>query len=114
MSILNPVERKNGIDYWFDSSLAQQRHNLVRKCRSDRDLLFQRSRAEHCTDDVKTFAQDVVEIDFGLTSGDSTDENDPASQSHRFKTRGEIWTSVQIENNVKSAIGRLLRKSSKP
>ena len=45
MSSLDLFEREDGIDYWLDSSLGQQRYNLSCECGGDVDLLLQRSRA---------------------------------------------------------------------
>ena len=115
MSILDLLEWEDRIDYWLNCFLRQQRHNFLCECGGDCDLLLQRSRAEHRTDDVKTFAQDLIEIDICLTAGNPTDKNDPAPQRHCFEAGGEIRTSIQIKYDVESAAAcHVLGKSRKP
>src|SRR5262245_31393001 len=111
MGVLDLVEREDGIDHWLNCSIGQQRYNLSCEGGGDCDLLLQRARAKDCTDDVETFAEDLVEVDFSLTTCHSTDEDEPAAQRHCFEAGGEIWTTSQIENDVKSAAGHALGKT---
>ena len=69
MSILDLLQREDGIDHRLNSSLGQQRHNFFCEYGSDCDLLVQRARAKHRTDDMETFAQDLIEVDVSLTAG---------------------------------------------
>src|SRR6185436_4588357 len=103
MSVLDLLDREDGIDHRLNGFVGQQWSYFARECVGNCDLLFHRSRAEYRTDDVETFAQDLIEIDVSLTAGNSTDENDPAPLPHCFETGGEIRTAIQIENNIKSA-----------
>ena len=115
MSILDLFEREHGIDHWLNSSTRQQRHNFSGECRGDCDLLLQRSRAEHRTNDMETFAEYLIQVDISLTAGDSADKDDPSSQRCGFEAGGEIRTTIQIEDNVKSAAGsHAFGKSRKP
>ena len=115
MSILDLFEWEHGIDYGFDTVVGQQRHDFSCKRSGNRNLLLQRSRAKHRADDVKTFAEDLVQIDMSLPTGNSTDENDSPSQRHRLETRGEIRTTIQIEYDVKpAAAGHTFGKIRKP
>src|ERR1043165_5427724 len=56
MSILDLLEREDRVDYGLNTSLLEQRHNFFCECVGDDDLLLQRSRAEHCADDVQTLS----------------------------------------------------------
>ena len=113
MGVLDLFERKDGIDHWLNCSLGQQRHNFSCECAGDCDLLLKRSRTKHRADDVKTFAEDLIEIDIRLTTRHSADENEPATQRHCFETSGEIRSSIQIEYDIKSAPSYIPGKSSK-
>ena len=84
MSILDLLEREDGMDYWLNTSLAQQRPNFPCECVGSRDLLLHRSRAHNRTDDMETFAQDLIEIDISLTAGNPTDENEVLRRSTMF------------------------------
>ena len=68
MSLLTLVEMENGIDHWLNRSLRQQWYNFFCECGGDRDLLLQGSRAKHSTDDMETFAQDLIEVDISLAA----------------------------------------------
>src|ERR1051325_2788305 len=103
MSFLDLLDWQDRIDYGLNSSTGQQRHNFACECGGNCDLLLQSSRAEHRTNDVQAFAQDLIEVDVSSATGDATNENDPAPRRHRFKAGSEIRTSIQIENDVKSA-----------
>ena len=111
MSILDLFERENGVDYGLDSSVTHQRQDFLSERCGNGDLLFQRSRAQHRSDYVKAFAKDLIEIDISLTTGDATDKDQPSFHRHRNETRGEIWTTRQIEHDIKpTAAGQLLPK----
>src|SRR5689334_6691138 len=103
MRILDLFERVNRIDDWLNTSLLQKRHNFSCEGGGDFDLLLQRSRAQDRTDDMKTFAEDLIQIDTGPTARNSTYENDATLQRHRFEAGGEVWTTIQIKHDVKSA-----------
>src|ERR1043166_3922567 len=103
MRVLNLVQWKDGIDYRLNRSLCKQWHNFVRERHRNFDLLLQRARAKHSANDVQTLPQNLIKIDVGLTARDATDQDDAATRRHRFETRREIWTTVQIEYEVDSA-----------
>ena len=114
MSVLDLLEWEDGVDDWLHSSLGQQRHNFSCEVGGDGDLLLERSCAQHSTDNVKTFAQDLVEIDLRLTTCHSTDEYDPGPQRCGFEAGREIRTAIQIEHDIKSAAAsHAFRKSRK-
>ena len=94
MSLGDLLEWEDGIDYGLNTSIGQQRHNFLSERGGNCDLLFQRACAQDGSDDMKTFSQDLVEVDLGFTSGDSADEDDAATQRHRFEARGEVWTTI--------------------
>src|SRR6476646_460024 len=115
MSVLYLLEWEHRIDHRLNTSVRQQRHDFTRERIRRCDLLLERSRAHHRTDDVKTFAQDLVKRDVSFTAGHATNQDEPATKRHRFETRREIRTTIQIENNVESvATGRVLRELSNP
>ena len=113
MGVLDLFEREDGIDHWLNCFLGQQRHNFSCECAGDCDLLLKRSRTKHRADDVKTFAEDLIEVDICLTTRHSADENEPATQRHCFETGSEIRSSIQIEYDIKSVAGYIPGKSSK-
>ena len=112
MAVLDLFEREDGIDHRLNCSLGQQRHNFSCECAGDCDLLLKRSRTKHRADDVKTFAENLVEVDICLTTRHSADQNEPATQRHRFETGSEIRSSIQIEYDIKSAPSYIPGKSS--
>ena len=115
MSILDLFQWEHGIDDGFNCSLDHQRQNFLCERGGDGDLLLQRSRAQHGSNYVETFAKDVIEIDLGLTTSDTTDQNEPSFDRHRREAGGEIRTTCQIEHNVKPATAsNALAKSCKP
>src|SRR5215213_2440870 len=113
MGILDLVEREYGIDNRLNSSLGQQRHDFSFEGGGDCNLFLQRSRAQDRANDMETFAEYLIEVDVSLTACNSTDEDDPAPQRHCFETGSEVWTTIQIENDIKSAAGHAPRKIRK-
>src|SRR6476619_5194044 len=111
MRILDLLECEDRINHGLNSSGGQQRHNFTCEGSRSCDLFLERSSAQHGANDVETFAQYLIEIDISFTAGDATDEDNPSFQRHRFEARGEVWTSIQIEHDVKSmAVSRVLGK----
>src|ERR1051325_5111286 len=102
MSVHDLLEWEDRVDHRFDTSLPEQRYNFARESIRDFDLLVQRARAQHRADHMKTFAQDLIELDLRLTACDAPNQNDPAPHRHRFEARGEVWTTIQIEYDVKT------------
>ena len=84
MGSLDLFEGKDGVDHWVDIAIGQQRHDLARERARSCDLLFKRAGAHHGADDVKAFAQDLIERDICRTAGDATDEYQPPAKRHCF------------------------------
>jgi hypothetical protein len=51
---------------------------------------------------VKTLPKNLIEVYLSLATGDSTDEDDPALQRHRFEAGVDVWTTIQIEDDIEA------------
>jgi len=47
-------------------------------------------------------SSEKTQVYLSLATGDSTDEDDPVLQRHRFEAGVDVWTTIQIEDDIES------------
>ena len=51
---------------------------------------------------MKTLPKNLIEVYLSLATGNSTDDDDPGLQRHRFEAGVDVWTTIQIEDGIES------------